>query len=97
MIDRLPVSAGEKTLSRLIDHGWIECRGDKQHTGAKLTPAGLKARRSRIRSRSVAEGERENQSLSRPISVKGVGDKDAGAKNYKKRCYNFEHGAALAE
>ena len=27
--------------------------------------------------------------LSRPISVKGVGDKDADAKNYKKR---FKHG-----
>jgi hypothetical protein len=40
--------------------------------------------------------EREHNEL-RPISVKGVGDKDAGAKNYKKRCYNFEHGAALEE
>ena len=48
MVDRLPVSAGELLLSRLIDHGWIECRGDKQHTEAKLTPAGLKAMRSPI-------------------------------------------------
>ena len=48
MVDRLPVSAGEFTLSRLIDHGWIECRGEKPKTEAKLTPAGHKAMRSRI-------------------------------------------------
>lgn len=39
MVDRLPVSAGELTLSRLIDHGWIECRGEKSQTEAELTPA----------------------------------------------------------
>ena len=31
MIDRLPVSAGEMTLSRLLHHGWIESRGEKKH------------------------------------------------------------------
>ena len=36
-----------------------------------------------------------NASLSRPISVKGVSDKDAGAKNYKKCRYNFKHGQPL--
>ena len=52
---------------------------------------------------SCAEGEGEmisrqrSNAVSRPISVEGVGDKDAGAEYYKKRCYNFEHGAALAE
>jgi hypothetical protein len=35
--------------------------------------------------------------VSRPISVEGVGDEDAGAKNHKNRCYNFEHGAALGK
>ena len=48
MIDRLPVSAGEMTLSRLLQHGWIECRGEKRHAAVRLTPAGLKAMRSPI-------------------------------------------------
>ncbi len=47
-IDRLPVSAGEMTMSRLLDHGWIECRGEKQFTAVRLTPAGLKAMKSTI-------------------------------------------------
>jgi len=47
-VDRLPVKAGELTLSRLLQHGWIECRGEKQHTAVRLTPAGLKAMRSPI-------------------------------------------------
>ena len=38
---------------------------------------------------------RRSNAVSRPISVEGVGDKDAGAEYYKKPCYNFEHGAAL--
>ena len=48
MADRLPVSAGEMTLSRLLDHGWIESRGEKQRAAVRLTPAGLKALRSPI-------------------------------------------------
>ena len=46
LVNRLPVSAGEMTLSRLLHYGWIECRGEKQHTAVKLTPAVLKAMRS---------------------------------------------------
>ena len=48
MVNRLPVSAGEMTLSRLLQYGWIECRGEKQHTAVRLTPAGLEAMRSAI-------------------------------------------------
>ena len=48
MVDRLPVSAGEMTLNRLLHHGWIECRGEKKHAAVRLTPAGLKAMRSPI-------------------------------------------------
>ena len=48
MVDRLPVSAGEMTLSRLLHQGWIESRGEKQHKAVKLTPAGLAAMRSPI-------------------------------------------------
>jgi hypothetical protein len=48
MVDRLPVKAGELTLSRLLQLGWIECRGEKQHAAIRLTPAGLKAMRSPI-------------------------------------------------
>ena len=47
-VDRLPVKASELTLSRLLQHGWIESRGEKQHTAVGLTPAGLKAMRSPI-------------------------------------------------
>ena len=49
MADRLPVSAGEMTLSRLLHHGWIESRGEKQRAAVRLTPAGLEALRSPIR------------------------------------------------
>lgn len=48
MVDRLPVSAGEMTLSRLLDYGWIECRGEKPLMAVRLTSAGLKAMRSPI-------------------------------------------------
>ena len=48
MADRLPVSAGEMTLSRLLHHGWIESRSEKQRATVRLTPAGLKALRSPI-------------------------------------------------
>ena len=40
MIDRLPVSAGEMTLSRLLQHGWIECRGEKWHAAVRTHPSG---------------------------------------------------------
>jgi hypothetical protein len=40
MVDRLPVSAGEMTLSRLLHHGWIESRGEKQRAAVRLTPPG---------------------------------------------------------
>ena len=46
MVDRLPVSAGE--MSRLLDQGWIESRGEKQRATVRLTPAGLTAMRSPI-------------------------------------------------
>jgi hypothetical protein len=48
MVNRLPISAGEMTLSGLVHHGWIEIRGEKQHTEVRLTPAWLKAMRSPI-------------------------------------------------
>lgn len=44
----LPIPAGERMLSRLIEYGWIESRGEKQHTALRLTQAGLKAMRSVI-------------------------------------------------
>jgi len=40
MVNRLPVSAGEVTLSRLIHHRWNESRGEKQRTAVRLTPGG---------------------------------------------------------
>jgi hypothetical protein len=54
MVNRLPVSAGEMTLSRLLHHGWIESRGEKQRAAVRLTPAGLKAMRSPIGKPSAA-------------------------------------------
>ena len=45
---RLPVPAGELMLSRICDYGWIELQGERQQTAIRLTPAGLKAMRSRI-------------------------------------------------
>jgi hypothetical protein len=48
MVNRLPISAGEVTLGRLLHHGWIESRGEKQRAAVRLTPAGLKAMRSPI-------------------------------------------------
>ena len=46
--------------------------------------------------RPLASGQRlkakVNASLLRPIGVKGVGDKDADAKNHKECCNNFKHG-----
>lgn len=59
---RLPIPAGELTMSRLVLNGWIEIQGEDHNTVAKLTAAGLKAMRSRILShppacRARAEGE----------------------------------------
>jgi len=48
MVDRLPISAGEVTLIRLLHHGWIESRGEQHHMAIRLTPAGLEAMRSLI-------------------------------------------------
>jgi hypothetical protein len=45
---RLPVRAGEMTLSRLAHHGWIETRGEHHHMEIMLTQVGLRAMRSRI-------------------------------------------------
>ena len=49
LVNRLPISAGEMTLSRLAHQGWIEIRGEKQHTAIKLTPAGREAMRLAIK------------------------------------------------
>jgi hypothetical protein len=64
IVNQLPIPAGEMTLSRLVHHGWIEMRGEKQHKEARLTPAGLKAMRSPIsshppvcRDRTESEGK----------------------------------------
>jgi hypothetical protein len=48
LVNRLPIPAGELILSRLAHHGWIEIRGENQHTEVRLTTAGLKAMRSPI-------------------------------------------------
>jgi hypothetical protein len=48
IVAHLPIPAGELMLSLLLHYGWIESRGEKQHTAIRLTPAGLKAMRSPI-------------------------------------------------
>lgn len=48
LANRLPIPAGEMTLSRLVLHGWIETEGKNHRTVARLTEAGLKAMRSKI-------------------------------------------------
>ena len=48
MVNRLPISAGEMTLGRLVHQGWIEMRGVERHTEVRLTPAGLTVMRSPI-------------------------------------------------
>jgi len=45
IVAHLPVSVGEMMLSRMCECGWIDVRGEKQHTATRLTPAGLKAMR----------------------------------------------------
>ncbi|WP_426525019.1 hypothetical protein [Bradyrhizobium sp. McL0615] len=39
MVNRLPISAGQMTLARMVHQGWIEMRGVEQHTEVRLTPA----------------------------------------------------------
>ena len=39
-----------------------------------------------------SNGWRRSYGVSRPISVEGVGDKDADAKYNKNCCNNFKHG-----
>jgi len=48
VVDRLPVSVSELTLSKLLHHGWIESRGEGHHMAIRLTPAGLEAMRSPV-------------------------------------------------
>ena len=43
----LPVPVGEMMVSRLIEYGWIESQSEEQGKAIRLTPAGLKALRSR--------------------------------------------------
>ena len=43
IVNQLPIPAGEMLLSRLAHSGWIEMRGEKQHTEVRLTQAGLRA------------------------------------------------------
>ena len=37
LVDQLPIPAGEITLSRLSHLGWIEMRGEYQHTEARTS------------------------------------------------------------
>jgi hypothetical protein len=45
---RLPVQVGEIALTSMAQNGWIQLRGEKHNTEAKLTAAGEKAMRARI-------------------------------------------------
>ena len=47
VVAHLPVPVGELMLIRILDYGWVESRGEKQRKAVRLTPAGLKALRSR--------------------------------------------------
>ena len=40
-VDRLPIAAGELIVSRLLHHGWIECRGEKPLMEIRLHPGGV--------------------------------------------------------
>ena len=46
IVAHLPIPAGELTLKRIRDYGWIESRGEKQHAAVRLTPEDFKATRS---------------------------------------------------
>ena len=47
VLAHLPVPVGELMVSRLLDYGWIESQSEEQRKAIRLTPAGLKALRSR--------------------------------------------------
>jgi len=47
VVEHLPVPVRELMVSRLLDYGWIESQREKQRNAIRLTPAGLKALRSR--------------------------------------------------
>ena len=47
VVAHLPVPVGELMVSRLLEYGWIESQGEEQRKAIRLTPAGLKALRSR--------------------------------------------------
>ena len=48
LANRLPIPAGEMMLSRMVQQGWIDIRGENHHAEVRLTEAGRKAMRSRI-------------------------------------------------
>ena len=48
IVDHLPVSVSELTLSKLLHHDWIESRGEGHHVEIWLTPAGLEAMRAPV-------------------------------------------------
>ena len=73
---RLPIPAGELMLSRLHNYGWIEIRGEKQHTAVKLTPAGREAMRSAIKiTRRFVEPELKAKVNERNEQTSGISQK----------------------
>ena len=68
---RLPIPAGELMLSRIHNYGWIEIRGERQHTAIKLTPAGREAMRLVIKTtRRLLEPElkaKENERIHKNV------------------------------
>ena len=48
LVNRLPIPAGEMTLGRLVQQGWIEIKGEDHSTVVRLTDVGLKAMRSPV-------------------------------------------------
>jgi hypothetical protein len=61
---RLPVPVSELMLSRIRSFGWIEIRGEKQHTEIKLTPAGHEALRKPTR--RLVQGEEKMSVVDKP-------------------------------
>ena len=47
VVAHLPVPVGELMVTRLLEYGWIESQSAEQGKAIRLTPAGLKALRSR--------------------------------------------------
>ncbi len=66
--NRLPVRAGEMTLSRLAHHGWIETRGEHHHVEVRLTETGLK----KMRSKSKLSGKRRRKAGTRTVCGIGI-------------------------